>query len=451
MIASGDTSHAIETIHQRIAANPKDAEARVLLANALLKKAMMAAEKLPRRSDGSPAPITGTEADTIAKELEAAIALVPERRDLYLGLVELAETADRKDEMIRQAERAAKAFPVDSKMTQGLLRFATDALERRDNALAQRLFETIYNGYPKTPEAIVAWASELLNLGQLDRAMDVLRAGATAAPRSAIVAQALGDASCYRLDFQTATNSYAKGVSLDPTNVSLRLAWAAALHVSDPQAAKTIAEPLWGKDIKSLGSSSTPMVDMTSDPNDKPETRVANAGAQLTRALVRPNFGAFDAYSLARSFWSGGFPAQAIAETEVALQKDPTLAEAQVLRAEMLSRIGLGAEALEAAVKAEATMDAAPDRASALTRDEVIASRAAIEAKLGKSEQALATYKRLSDPSRYSYRMGLLAERLGHIEEARALLEATITSGTNQSEIEAARGRLAGETYRKKP
>src|SRR5207244_4653348 len=95
------------------------------------------------------------------------------------------------------------------------------------------------------------------------------------------------------------------------------------------------------------------------------------------------------------------------------------------------------------------TMDAAPDRASALTRDQVIASRAAIEAKLGKSEQALATYKRLSDPSRYSYRMGLLAERLGHIEEARALLEATITSGTNQSEIEAARGRLAGETYRK--
>lgn len=448
MITSGDITRAIEASRLRVAADPKDADAHVLLANALLRKATLTAQALPRRPDGSPAPIAAGDADAIVKELELAIRIVPERKDLYFGLIELAQTAGHEDEMIRQIERAAKTFPVDPLMTQGLLDYASEAMERRENALATRIIETVHTSYPHEPEATLAWASVLLNRGELEHAVQALQAGADAAPRSSSIFQSLGDASCYQINFAAAAKYYARALSLDPTSDASRLSWAAALQVSDPQGARTIVEPLWGGETKSLKA---PMAEMVLDPQAKGKNRTDAAGKMLYRAIARPGLGAFDAYSLARSLWQAGFPAPALAETEVALAKDPALVEAQVLRAEIYSRLGMPREALEAAQRAESIFDAAGERTFALTRDEVIATRAAIEAKLGKNEDALASYARTSDPTRYSYQMALVAERLGRIDQARALLEKTIASGTNPAEIDSARARLAGDTYRKKP
>src|SRR5437867_3773293 len=62
MLLAGETTRAIEAAKQVIAANPKQAEGHVLVANALLQRALYATQSRPPRPDGSRAPIDSSEA-----------------------------------------------------------------------------------------------------------------------------------------------------------------------------------------------------------------------------------------------------------------------------------------------------------------------------------------------------------------------------------------------------
>ena len=438
MITRGETTQAIEASKARIAAFPNEPEPLVLLANAMLTKT----------THGKASTLSEADATEISKPIESAIRLAPQRKDLYFGLIELSRMAELDDRMIEQVRRTAAQFPNDTDTMQTLMEYASEKTGGRDQATAAKLYEAIYDAYTKKPEAILAWAAMLVSRGELDRATKVLLAGAEAVPASAPIVSSLADCYVYQRNFRDATKYYGKAAGLDPKGQAARLPWAAAMHTFDAQSARLIAEPLWGGNAN---GPKVPSVSLSGDAAAKTNTRLTNAGTLLYRAVVKPDLGAMEAFSLARSLAQAGFPAPAIAETEVALSRDAVLPEALALRGEIYAQIGLNAEALEAAKQAEAIFDASGERTFGVTRDEVLSARATYEARLGKTEDAFNTYTRMKDPKRQYYKMALLLERLGRTEEARAHLEKTVATSTDTSEVDAAKARLASDTYRKKP
>lgn len=445
MIGTGKFDEAVAGARERIAASPNDAQGYVLVANALLRKAQSKAGSAP---GGGLAPISAADAAAIGKEIEKAIHFAPERKDLYLGLVELASDAGQDDAMVAQVGRAAKGFPGDVKMLTGLLGFASDDMQAGRSPRAGRILETLVEQYPKQPTAILALTSWLISRGQLDRATKVVQDGLKNLPGNATLHEALGDTSSYRLDFHSAVRSYAKATSLDPKRRSARLSYAAALHITDPREARTIAAALRDEGGP---ESAVPTLEVSPDGNPRSSTKISRAAAALVKSIDERSPEPLADFGLAKSLWQQGLGPQALAETEVALTKDPAQMEAWMLRASIFGGIGLDAQALEALDKAQAILDAVRDRSFAYSRDEVLAARGASLSRLGRNEEALAAFGKVSDPDRFAYSIGIVQEKLGHVEEARRLLEKVVASGSNSTEVEAARRRLAQEPYRKNP
>lgn len=443
LIAENRVEEAITASREKIAAQPKDPEGHVLLANALFKKARVTAGALP---DGRPAPLSKADAEAIAAELEEGIRIAPTRKDIYLGLVDVWSAAGRDEDMLRQIQRSATQFPSDSKMMNGLLDYGFERQARGD-AFAARIIETLYKSYPRAQETILGWSSYLLNTGDLDKSIQVLESGTVTNPGNAELQEALGDAYCYRLDFETAAKTYAKASAIDTKRRPVKLSWAAALHVFDPKSAHIVVDPLKDEGGK---SGVAPTMQMGKDGVKMPG-RITRAAEQLVRALNNPQFGGIEAYTLAKAFWQSALAPAALAETQVALLKDPLIVEAWMLRADIFGRAGLDKQALDALERAEGIFDVAGSRTFAYSRDEVIAARAATLGRLGRDEDGVKAYKRTSDPSRYGYQTAILLERLGKTDEARELLEQVIAKGGNPAEVEAAKSRLNRDSYRKKP
>jgi tetratricopeptide (TPR) repeat protein len=217
------------------------------------------------------------------------------------------------------------------------------------------------------------------------------------------------------------------------------------LHQIDPQSAKVVAEPLRSEEKPSVSAK----LQLGTGSDMKNPGRIQRAATALLRALNTPNFSAYDAYALAKTYWQNDLATLALSETEVALSKDPSQLESWVLRSEIFARTSLHRQSLEALEKADSIYQTAKDRTFAYSRDEVLAALAAEQTNLGKDEEALGAYLRISDPTRYFYRMAIAAEHVGRLDEARGWLEKVAAAGTNESE--AARSRLEQEPYRKKP
>lgn len=440
LITENRIEEAIAASRERIAAQPKEPDAHVLLANALFAKARSNAGTLP---DGRPAPFAKADVEAIASVLEAGIGVAPTRKDIYLGLIDVWSAAGRDEDLLRQVQRSASQFPTDAKMMNGLLDYGFEHQTRGD-PLAGRILETVHAGYPRASGSILAWASYLLNRGELERSIHVLETGIAAAPASADLQEALGDALCYKLDFAAATKAYARSSAIDPQRRPVKLNWAAALHVNDPKSARIVAEPLRVEER----ASKVPTVEISKD-GVKQAGRIPKAASQLMRALGDPSFGSLEAYTLAKNFWNLALAPAALAETQVAIVKDPLSVEVWMLRADIFARAGLDKQALEALERADAVYDVTGSRSFAFTRDEVIAARAATLGRLGRDEDAVKTYKRASNPSQFAYSLAILLERQGRIEDARGYLEQVVAVGTNAAEVEAAKTRLSQDVYRK--
>ena len=350
--------------------------------------------------------------------------------------------------MIGQVTRAAKGFPGDVKMLTPLLSFASDDMTAGRSARAGRILETLVEQYPKQPTAILALTSWMISRGQLDGASKVVQDGLKNLPGNAALHEALGDTSCYRLDFHSALRSYAKAVSLDSKRRSAQLSYAAVLQITDPHEARTIAVAL--RDQEGAGSP-LPTLQVSPEGTIRSTSKVTRAAAALIKSIDERSPGPLSDYGLAKSLWQQGFEPQALAESEVALSKDPAQMEAWMLRANILSGIGLDAQALGALDKAQAILETATDRSFAYTKDEVFAARGVSLSRLGRNDEALAAFGKVSDPDRFAYPIAIVQERLGHVEEARRLLEKIVASGSNSTEVESARRRLAQDPYRKNP
>ena len=205
-----------------------------------------------------------------------------------------------------------------------------------------------------------------------------------------------------------------------------------------------IAEPL-EQDEKA----GPPTFELGKDGAPKPPNRIAKAAAALVRAVTRPRSrirrvqSRQDALAV-RPRLPGN------RETDIALTKDPNHLESLMLRADIFSRAGLDGPALESLDRAESILAAATDRTYAYTRDEIIAARAAAQSRLGRSEDALKTYKAASVPALHSYQMALLARGWDELKKrARSSSKSRLPARSPPSR--AAKARLAQDPYRKSP
>ncbi len=442
MIAQNRVTEAIEASRALIAANPGDPDAHVLLSNALLRKGRIAAR--PDRN-GAPTPIARADADAAAAELEAAIKLSPLRKDVYLGLIDVWTAAADDDAVLKQVRRTAAQFPGDFKVMNGLLDYGFERQIRND-PLAGPILEAVHGAYPAQPDAILAWASFLLNHDDLDRSRGVLEAGTKSAPGNATLLESLGDAHCYGLDFEGAAKQYSRASTIEPKLRAVRLKWAATLHILDPKSALVVLDQL-NVDAKSGGR--VPTMQLGKD--GKGQSRTDRGAAILLRLLNDPDLSAIDTIGAAKGLWAIGLAPESLAETQVGLLKDPVMVEAFMLRAEILTRAGLDTQAAEALARADASFDAAKGRSFAYSRDEVARARGETLARLGRDEEALAAYGRATDTGRVAFAMAKLAEKLGRTDEARALFEKAAASSPVPAEAEAAKSRLQQAPYRAKP
>src|SRR4030095_6093794 len=126
LMGSGSWDEAIAAARARIAASPQEAEGHVLLGTALFHKA-----RSHPPAPGAPA-ISAAEADAISKELEAAIAIAPHRKDVYLGLIDVETAAGRDDRTIEAVKRCAAQFPADPKTAMTLVDYGLERQSRQD-------------------------------------------------------------------------------------------------------------------------------------------------------------------------------------------------------------------------------------------------------------------------------------------------------------------------------
>lgn len=439
LIAGRRWDEAMAGARERIAANPKEPEGHVLLGTAMFHKARGGAPP------GATPAISAADADAISKELEAAITLAPQRKDVYLGLIDVETAAGRDERVLEQVKRSAAQFPADPKMAVSLIEYGLERRSRKD-PLAGPLLQAVYQGYPRQPEAIIAYAQHIMSSGELDQATELLRTALAQAPKNIDLLEALGDALGYWLDFEAAAKQYGTAAALDTTRRGVRLKWAAALHSSDPKAALVLVTPLR---TEAGASTTVPLKDGAL----QTPGRIERCATSLWKVLSQPSPSTLEVYNLAKSFLQSGFDPQALAETQVALARDSSRIEFWMLRAEIYARAGLDGPALEALDKADAVFDTVKQGASpAFSHDEVLAARAAAQSRLGRNEDALATYRRMGDASRYAYQVALVNEKMGNVEAARALLEKVAVTGLVPAEVEAAKARLETEPYRaKKP
>jgi tetratricopeptide (TPR) repeat protein len=441
LMGAGRWDEAIAAARERVAAAPQEAESHVLLGTSLFLKA----RSTPPPASG-PA-ITAAEADAIAKELEAAIAIAPDRKDVYLGLIDVETAAGRDDRTLEQVKRCAAQFPSDPKAAASLIEYGLERQSRQD-PLAGPILQAVYQAYTKVPPVVIAYAHYVMSTGELDQATEMLRIATTQVPNNVDLLEALGDALGYKLDFGGAAKVYGSASALDTTRRGVRLKWAAALHTTDPKSAMVLVEPLRTEAKPAAGA---PTVQLKEGGLQGP-SRITRCASMLWKVLSQSAPSGLEIHNMAKTFMQSGFGPQALAETQVALARNHNMVEVWLLRAEVYTRAGLDNQALEALDKADEVFDALdPAARPAYSHDEVLAARAASQSRLGHNADALASYARMSDSGRYTYQMAIVNEKLGHIEEARALLQKVAVTGLVPAEVEAAKARLETETYRKKP
>src|SRR5262249_58761323 len=111
---------ATAAARKRIGPTPQEADPHALLGTAMFLKAR---SKAP--ASGGPA-ISTAEADAIIKELETAISIAPQRKDVYLGLIDVETAAGHDDRTLDAVKRTAAQFPADPKAAASLIEYALD-------------------------------------------------------------------------------------------------------------------------------------------------------------------------------------------------------------------------------------------------------------------------------------------------------------------------------------
>lgn len=443
MIEQNRTDEALAAAREMIKANPADADARVLAANAMLRKARLVAGT---DYNGTPRPIAAADADAIAAELELAIKTSPVRKDLYLGIIDVRTSAAQDQLVVSEVKRAAQLFPNDLKMMNGLLDYGYERQHRSDPT-ARPILDAIHQAYPKQVEAVMAWSSYLLNANDLAGSSAALEAGLRSVGDDSSLLDAAGDARTYALDFDGAAKRYSRAAAVDPKLKSVRLKWAAILGILDPKSSIVLLEQL-GADVRSSGK--VPTIALGGSDGKTP-SRVERAASILLRAAGKASPSATEIYTTAKSLWALGLPIETLTEASLATLRDPLLVEGFMLQSEVFTRAGLDSQAAEALAKADAVFVAAKDRTFAYSHDEVLGALAASLSRAGRPEDALAVYQRSEEPDKHAFAMALLQEQLGRTEAARALFEKVAASNANLAESKAAKERLAQDRYRKQP
>jgi tetratricopeptide (TPR) repeat protein len=204
---------AAEQFEQALRAEPRDADARLGLAD-MLETTGYPADA--RRQRGLACLARGQLPQAL-REFRAMKAATPESREAALLISQALIQMERSTEAAREIQAAAARFPTDASLKQRLAQLYIDGLSR---GTARRLCEEWHRGDPRAAKPLwLLGRIALLSAHERPRAVDYFAQARRLDPADAEVAFALGEALARpgpRRDLVRALDHLAQAVALDP-------------------------------------------------------------------------------------------------------------------------------------------------------------------------------------------------------------------------------------------
>ena len=419
-----------------LAKNPADTRTRITLANAYRKRGVDASAGWERMTLASPSQLPGAASlERAVTELKTVLEAEPSRRDVWFGLCQIERERRNVEGLVSCTTSALERFPGDELLVSDLLANLRPVIERGDYVAAAAALEPLAAKAPKSREVQMTTGRALFLSGKTEAGIEVLSKLSEVLPEDAELQYQRGELTAFSGDWGQAGLLFARAAKLKARGGAAHLGVIGSAHVMDPVLATQLLRGTlnrWKNEKERTLDASIPV-----------QAGMRKFDAILT--AVPPS--AQDTYLFGRELEQLGCPAAALGESIAALRLDPALADASVYQAGLLTSMDRHEQALAALGLALKSLEENPDRPFGVTRDDVVLAMGREQFRLGRYEEALASFRSLSHPEEHAWDMGLAVERLGRTDEAAKLFRRVVESGSNPTVVEEARRRLEAPPY----
>ncbi len=419
----------------RLAANPNDPDAHVVLANVARVQALDKRRAGTLASD--PESFNEESAALFRKalsELDAGIEAAPGRRDIWLGLCQIAVESGDPAAAVSAVERAAARFPKDASFGTALRENARPLLEAGNYTQAAAILDPIAKNNPDDVQTQLALGRSLALSGKTAEGIAALDRAITLQANDAEPHSQRAEIAALNGDFATAAMRYDSAATLDPKRLQARAAQIACQTLQNPMDALKTARTVLNRY------------------KDVPRAQVGDPQAlslitEQRKLLEVPAPAPLDILRVTRLLDAGRNTGGTAAGIALLLRRDRDMCEAHALMGHLRERLGQHDLALAAYTEARDAIDRQPGRSFGITRDELQAAIGHEDALLGHWEQSAAAFKDTKDPSQWAFEIGTALHHQGRYKDAAKQFEKAET-GADAAKAEAARRRLSSAAYR---
>jgi tetratricopeptide (TPR) repeat protein len=420
-----------------LAAKPGDPDAHVILANILRQRAMDKRQAgLTALDPEASSREEGALFDEAIRELEAAVAADPSRRDIWLGLCQITGESGRRDALAKAVDRAAAKFPKDEPFAAALRENARPFLEESDYVNAAAVLEAIARSNPESLPTLIAAGRAAYLAGRRPEGIALVDSAVSLRPNDPEAHAQRADIAALEGDFPGAASHFARAANLDPFRYSAWLGNAACLHVFDTASA-----------LRSVRTAQNRFLNPQQN-RTMQDTLALSIIDDMRHVLEVPGPSSMDILRIARVMASAEYNAAAVAELTVLLKRDRGMVEAHALMAQIRSRLGQKTLAAQEMREALDSIERQPDRTFGVTKDEVLTALGAALADEGEWAESTEAYRKTSDPSLFAWEIGRNLDRQGKYSEAAKLFQKVIQSQADPDKVTDARRKLSSPAYR---
>lgn len=412
---------------------PDDTDTMVVLANCYRSRAVAL---YPGGETGLvPAPPEAAGFfDKAISQIRAALRVSPDRTDIWLGLCQIERESGNFEGLLAATSEAAARFPDDVSFAAALRENVRPFLERQDWDSMARLLAAIQEHNTVDLDTLLSLGRSLYLSGKKAEGIAVIDRAVSFQDENAEAHVQRGDLAVFEGDYRMAAIHYARAGNLDSLNGSTYISHVAALHAVDRLAglrAARAALNVWNtrKDSMQTGL-------------------VRGLLSDLRAILENPRPSPDDILRVTRTLAGADMLAAALAELSVLHALDPDSVDGAFLTAEVRGRIGQHELAAEALEKGLAALDLHPDRASGVSKDELLAALGNERFRLGDYMAAVKAYGGLSSSDDYALQIGLAYDRLGRLDDAARQFRRVVETSSDAAKLAQAKQYLESAPYR---
>ena len=429
---------------KHLEAAPNDVDVRIVLANCYHRRAMDLSKDTESVSlePGQETPGAQWFAKSI-QELKEALHTVeearkkdpsiPRRSDIWLGLCQIEQEARDIDGLVDCTAETAAKFADDSQLMDLLRENVRPFVIRQEYDKAAAVLQALAEHTPRNRDTLLALGRAQYLSGKRAEGISTIGKVLDFDSGEAEAQYQMAELSAYEGDFKKAARYFAPAARQGARQGLAQIGLVTAMHTFDRHTAIEFvkhAENKWKVAKRSA-----------------PSTMALNLNAQLGKLLQQSIPSALDVLEVARMLSAADFQPGALAELQVALTIDRGMAEALFLQANVYARLFQHDRAAASLAKGLEVMEHQPERTFGVSRDELLSSLGKEQFRLGRFEDALASFSKLSNTDPYAYEIALTNDRLGRQAEAARLFHQVVEKGADPQQVDDARRRLASPSY----